>query len=128
MVHRVYQVRLVISIQTITLVMAASGDDLGTSPQKFTDMLVLKTVLTPGSGKRGPKPKYHTPDAAKARGVMAGTARPSFDTDSSGHETDSDNADREKVPRSSIKEQQAPPVVPSDSVVRSASQIWTLIF
>merc|ERR1712130_737450 len=54
-------------------------------PKKLTDKLVLKTVLTPGSGKRGPKPKYHTPDAVKAKGVMAGTARPSFDTDSSGH-------------------------------------------
>merc|ERR1711971_1153027 len=47
--------------------------------------------LTPGLTKRGPRPKYHTPDAAKAQGVMAGTARPSFDTDSSGHEmSDSD--------------------------------------
>merc|ERR1712025_459214 len=89
-------------------------------PKKLTDKLVLKTVLTPGSGKRGPKPKYHTPDAAKARGVMAGTARPSFDTDSSGHETDSDNADREKVQRSSIKEQQPPQVVLSDSEVGSS--------
>ena len=41
------------------------------------------------SAKRGPKPKYHTPDAVKAKGVMAGTARPSFDTDSS-HGSDSD--------------------------------------
>ena len=35
--------------------------------------------------KRGPKPKYHTPDVAKTAGVTAGTARPSFDTDSSSH-------------------------------------------
>ena len=34
---------------------------------------------------RGPKPKYHTPDVAKTAGVTAGTARPSFDTDSSSH-------------------------------------------
>merc|ERR1712004_284016 len=33
--------------------------------------------------KRGPKPKYYSPDAvAKVGGVVAGTARPSFDTDS----------------------------------------------
>jgi len=43
--------------------------------------------------KRGPKPKYHTPDVAKTAGVTAGTARPSFDTDSSSHnESDADRA------------------------------------
>jgi len=57
-------------------------------PQKLTDL------MTPGLNKRGPKPKYHTPDAVKAKGVMAGTARPSFDTDSSGHcISDSDDGD-----------------------------------
>ena len=44
------------------------------------------------SAKRGPKPKYHTPDAVKAKGVMAGTARPSFDTDSS-HGSESDGGE-----------------------------------
>lgn len=43
--------------------------------------------------KRGPKPKYHTPDVAKTAGVTAGVARPSFDTDSSSHaESDNDPA------------------------------------
>ena len=88
-------------------------------PKKLTDKLVLKTVLTPGSGKRGPKPKYHTPDAAKTRGVMAGTARPSFDTDSSGHESDSDTVDREKDQRRDKDEQQPPPLL-SDSEVGSS--------
>ena len=51
---------------------------------------------------RGPKPKYHTPDVAKTAGVTAGTARPSFDTDSSSHgESDIDlskvNEDLENI-------------------------------
>ena len=49
-----------------------------------------------GNNKRGPRPKYHTPDAAKARGVVAGTARPSFDTDSSDHGGHSDSESERK--------------------------------
>jgi len=71
--------------------------------------IVIKTPKIPQ--RRGPKPKYHTPvDVAKARGVVAGTARPSFETDSSGHESGSD---REKI---KIKE----PEPPSDSEVDSS--------
>ena len=48
-------------------------------------------------GKRGPKPKYHTGHAAAmAGGVMAGTARPSFDTDSSERGTDSETEQRRR--------------------------------
>ena len=54
----------------------------------------LRMNMTPGLTKRGPRPKYHTPDAAKAQGVMAGTARPSFDTDSSGHGMSDENEDK----------------------------------
>ena len=43
--------------------------------------------------KRGPKPKYHTPDVAKYSGVTAGTARPSFDTDSSKGSDTEDGSD-----------------------------------
>ena len=56
-----------------------------------------------GSGKRGPKPKYYSPDAvAKVGGVVAGTARPSFDTDSdsnsdSEHERRSNGRKRSKA-------------------------------
>lgn len=71
--------------------------------------IVIKTPKIPK--RRGPKPKYHTPvDVAKARGVVAGTARPSFETDSSGHESGSD---REKL---KIKE----PEPPSDTDVDSS--------
>merc|ERR1719419_1894105 len=57
------------------------------------------TLLHGSAAKRGPKPKYHTPDAAaKAGGVVAGTARPSFDTDSFAHElSDSDLDLRKRV-------------------------------
>ena len=65
-------------------------------PRKLTDRLVM----------RGPKPVYHTPDAAKTKGVMAGTARPSFDTDSSGHglSDDDDDATKDEAVTENISE------------------------
>ena len=82
-------------------------------PSKLADKLLNRG--TPGSAKRGPKPKYHTPDAAKTRGVMAGTARPSFDTDSSGHGmSDSDGG---RPARKAAAQQE---VVLSDSEVGSS--------
>ena len=53
---------------------------------------VASPALTPFL-KRGPKPKYHTPDVAKYSGVTAGTARPSFDTDSSKGSDTEDESD-----------------------------------
>ena len=56
-----------------------------TSTKKSIKIKSPQVPLSTPLMKRGPKPKYHTPDVAKTAGVTAGTARPSFDTDSSSH-------------------------------------------
>ena len=59
------------------------------SPKKLKIKSPMPAGLTPYL-KRGPRPKYHTPDVAKTAGVTAGTARPSFDTESSNGDSDLD--------------------------------------
>merc|ERR1711915_508045 len=86
---------------------------LGTSPTKKKSVKIkspIKAHKTPLM-KRGPKPKYPTPDVAKTAGVTAGTARPSFDTDSSSH-NDSDN----EIPKASSDKES----LGSDDEIRSS--------
>ena len=71
----------------------------------------LQASLQEGSGKRGPKPKYYSPDAvAKVGGVVAGTARPSFDTDSDS------NSDSEHERRSNGRKRSKAEKTPSNLV------------
>ena len=79
-----------------------------------------------GSGKRGPKPKYYSPDAvAKVGGVVAGTARPSFDTDS---DTNSDSEhERRNNGRKKSKAEKTTNLVdlPSNSDTMGSSDLET---
>ena len=91
-------------------------------PKKPGQLPLLILGGTPG-GKRGPKPKYHTPDAAvKAMGVVAGTARPSFDTDSSEHRSSDSEQEhrRRKVPEKAV-----PVDLPSNSDTLGSSDLET---
>ena len=79
-----------------------------------------------GSGKRGPKPKYYSPDAvAKVGGVVAGTARPSFDTDSDSN-SDSEH-ERRSNGRKRNKAEKTPNLVdlPSNSDTMGSSDLET---
>ena len=79
-----------------------------------------------GSGKRGPKPKYYSPDAvAKVGGVVAGTARPSFDTDSDSN-SDSEH-ERRSNGRKRSKADKTPNLVdlPSNSDTMGSSDLET---
>jgi len=99
-----------------------SQSQLASTPAAPTVAKKTVRIKSPGAAnmvhktptlKRGPKPKYHTPDVAKTGGVTAGVARPSFDTDSSSHgDTDGEN--------SNVDEEQNNEDIISDNEVRSS--------